>query len=159
MLQQYGWADRYDVHIPHGRNSRMDEIQAAILRIKLTHLDEWNDARRKILSRYRSELPDTIQLCAHSGADGVGHLAVIAVQDRQAAQTLLQEANIATGVHFPILDCDQTAMKDKPHKSAPLPVSRAYKDRILTLPCFPGMRETEIQTVCSVLSRLETEGP
>jgi len=154
LLHQYGWETRYRSIEPYSRNSRIDEIQAAILIVKLQHLDAMNSARRAILSRYRAALPAGYVLCADEGEGSVGHLAVILCPDRAVAAVHLHQRGIQTDVHYPTLDCDQPAWRNLPMRSSGLANSRAAVGRILTLPCFPYLSETEMIAVCEALRTL-----
>jgi aminotransferase EvaB len=154
LLHQYGWDRRYHSIVPYGRNSRMDEMQAAILEIKLTCLDEMNQRRRTILQVYRDALPPGYRLCALEGEVTVGHLAVIDCEDRAAAMVHLGQQSIQTDIHYPVLDCDQPAARGLPMYIGDLSRARHAVEHILTLPCFPHMTATEIGTVCAALQTL-----
>lgn len=156
LLHQYGWEPRYYSVVPYGRNSRIDEVQAAILGIKLTCLDEMNKARRAILRAYRASLQPCYRLCALEGEETAGHLAVIDCEDRTAARTHLSQQSIQTDIHYPVLDCDQPAGRELPMRTGDLTRARRAVGRILTIPCFPYMTEAEIGTVCSALQTLPT---
>lgn len=147
-LHQYGWSERYRVTIPGGRNSRMDEMQAAVLTTLLPYLDEMNARRRAILAAYRQAGRD--RLCFLAEDDGsAAHLAVGLSDRRDEVQRFMSERGIATDVHYPILDCDQSGWSDLPQRIGPegVNVSRQAVARIVSLPCFPSMTEEEIQWV------------
>jgi len=151
-LRQYGWASKYAISRAGGRNSRMDEIQAAILRVLLPRLDEHNGIRRGVLSRYRAAVPDGVRFV--EGGDGaVAHLAVLLTPHRDRLKEHLGALGIATDVHYPILDCDQSGWAELPGRYDPegLPVSRRSVGELLSLPCFIGMTEEEIDAVCDAL--------
>jgi aminotransferase EvaB len=154
LLAQYGWESRYRSVVPYGRNSRIDEVQAAILSIKLGHLDAMTESRRAVLSRYRAVLPASYRLCALEGAASVGHLAVILCPDRAAAAEHLKRRGIQTDIHYPTLDCDQPAWRALPMRAGDLPKSRDAVERILTLPCYPHLSESELSVVCDALASL-----
>lgn len=154
LLAQYGWESRYRSVVPYGRNSRMDEVQAAILTIKLGHLDAITASRRAVLSRYRAILPPGYRLCALEGAASVGHLAVILCPDRSAAADHLKRHGVQTDIHYPTLDCDQPAWRDLPMRVGDLAKSRDAVERILTLPCHPHLSESELALVCDALASL-----
>ncbi|WP_404421263.1 DegT/DnrJ/EryC1/StrS family aminotransferase [Nibricoccus sp. IMCC34717] len=148
LLRQYGWERRYQATLPGGRNSRLDEMQAALLRVKLPRLSAWNARRRVIAERYRHgfaglpiETPDS------AGPEYVGHLYVVKVGNRDAVRTRLQERGVATDVHFPVPDYRQPAiaplLRAKPH----LPETERASERILTLPCFPELADSEVDHV------------
>jgi dTDP-3-amino-2,3,6-trideoxy-4-keto-D-glucose/dTDP-3-amino-3,4,6-trideoxy-alpha-D-glucose/dTDP-2,6-dideoxy-D-kanosamine transaminase len=145
-LRQYGWSTKYHVDTPHGRNSRLDEVQAAVLREKLPHLDRWNGLRRDIASRYNAAFRDLpVRLPASLGEDYVAHLYVIRLEGRDALRKHLQESGIGTDVHYPVPDHRQRAYSVNPMPA--LPVTEAAAGEVLTLPCFPGLTDAEVATV------------
>lgn len=153
-LHQYGWTERYRNSLPYGRNSRMDELQAAFLGVKLARLDELNTMRRRILDRYRKVLPRSYTLCAREAEETVAHLAVILCPDRTVAAAHLERQGVETGVHYPILDCDQPGWSDMQKKMSSLEVSRRSVAQILTVPCYPHLTDTECDAVCAALADL-----
>ena len=152
-LRQYGWAGKYTIARPGGRNSRLDEVQAAILSVLLSALDEANAHRVAILDRYEAAAPAGVRF-VRGGAGAVAHLAVALCDGREALREHLAGRGIATDIHYPILDCDQPGWRDQPQRLAPggVPVARASVGRLLTLPCFPGMTGEEIDRVCEALA-------
>jgi dTDP-4-amino-4,6-dideoxygalactose transaminase len=152
-LRQYGWSGKYQVTRPGGRNSRMDEVQAAALRVLLPRLGEGNRRRQQIISRYSEAAPSGTTV-VDAGPGGVGHLAVVLCDDRDSLREHLARESIATEVHYPILDCDQRGWRALPFRTAPgdLAVSRKSVRRILTLPCFPDLSDEEVERVCKALS-------
>ncbi len=154
-LRQYGWTARYENDLAGGRNSRLDEIQAAALRVKLPHLDAWNAERGRIAERVRRAalaIGATIPPPIESGAD-VAHLCVVRFRDRDRVRQRLGEQGIQTAIHYPRLDPEQPAFRAALARGArPLPVSLAARDEILTLPCFPGMTAAEVDRVCEALA-------
>jgi dTDP-4-amino-4,6-dideoxygalactose transaminase len=154
LLHQYGWEQRYRSVVPYGRNSRMDEIQAAILGVKLTFLDEMNRARRNILQTYREVLPPGYRFCALEGEETVAHLAVLDCTARGEASDHFAKNGIRTDIHYPVLDCDQPAAQKLSMRSSNLLRARRTVKRILTLPCYPYMTSGEVATVCAALKSL-----
>ncbi|UHD45333.1 DegT/DnrJ/EryC1/StrS family aminotransferase [Aureimonas altamirensis] len=152
-LRQYGWAAKYTIGEPFGRNSRLDEVQAAILSVLLPRLDEANARRTFILDRYAAALPSGIVL-VRAPTNTVGHLAVVLCDQRDNLRHHLTENGIGTDIHYPVLDVDQPAWRSLPSREAPsgLTVARTSVPRLLTLPCFPAMREDEINYVCEALN-------
>jgi dTDP-4-amino-4,6-dideoxygalactose transaminase len=152
-LRQYGWKGKYEVVEPHGRNSRMDEVQAAALRVLLPGLEAGNDRRRRIIERYAAAAPEGVTM-VQAGGGSVGHLAVLLYDDRDALREHMSTRGVATEIHYPILDCDQPAWRGLPSRTAPgdLQVSRRSIKRILTLPCFPDLSDEEVDRVCAALS-------
>jgi dTDP-4-amino-4,6-dideoxygalactose transaminase len=156
-LRQYGWSSKYTVTEPRGRNSRLDELQAAVLRVKLPHLADWNARRRAIVSRYAEILGNGRRRMVHGDAADspayVGHLAVMTTPEREADRALFTEAGIRTDVHYPVPDHQQPVMAGAT-AGLRLHVTEAAAAEILTLPCFAEMTETEIERVCDVLHKL-----
>lgn len=152
-LRQYGWVSKYKIARYGGRNSRLDELQAAVLSVLLPGLDCANKRRIAILDSYELAAPMGVQI-VRSAIGTVAHLAIVLCDDRDGLRQHFAEHNIATDIHYPILDCDQPGWRDEPQKLAPggIPVARASVDRLLTLPCFPGMTVMEIERVCEALS-------
>lgn len=151
-LRQYGWTSKYTVAMPNGRNSRLDEVQAAILRQLLPGLDAANARRVEILSAYEAAAPEGVRVVR--AVETVGHLAVLLVEDRDALRAHLEAQGVRTDVHYPVLDCDQPGWSDLPQRLAPggVPVSRTSVPRLLSLPCFPTLRDDELERVCEALS-------
>ena len=159
-LRQYGWQTKYHAVRPYGRNSRMDEIQAAVLRIKLPHLDRWNDRRRAIVRRYRDAAKQAIAFPDADGADYVAHLCVIRSPQRDLLRQWLAADGIASEIHYPIPDHRQPALSHVLPADLSLPVSEQVANEILTLPCFPELSEAEIDHICASLARFrETVAP
>ncbi|WP_156905339.1 DegT/DnrJ/EryC1/StrS family aminotransferase [Chitinibacter tainanensis] len=143
-LRQYGWTSKYHVGMTGGRNSRLDEIQAAILRCKLPHLDAWNSRRRAIIARYNTGLAGLgWQLPPEPDESDVGHLYVVRTPQRDAVRTTLAALEIASDVHYPVPDHQQAAFP----VAISLPVTEAAAVELLTLPCFPELSDAEIDTV------------
>lgn len=155
-LAQYGWASRYDITLPGGINSRIDEIQAAILLRGLELLDEQNQRRREIAMRYQDALHGDRFLIADHSDRFVAHLAVMVTDDRDADIGLLGDAGIGTGIHYPIADHRQVAWQDV-CDAASVPATESLQSRILTLPCFPGMTDSEVDHVVGALAALPQE--
>lgn len=155
MLRQYGWHSRYDTSIPGGRNSRLDEFQAAFLRIGLVHLDQRNERRREIHS-YFGQFCGDVSLPIHKAErDFVAHLFILAVTDRERAKASLNKKGIATGHHYPNPD------HLNPIFSSPLVshlvVTESAVKKIMTLPMFPELTDSEVEVVGSALSDLNSE--
>lgn len=150
VLRQYGWSQKYQVAVPGGRNSRLDEMQAAILREKLPHLDGWNAARRQIAARYNQEFASLRLRCPVSvDPDYVAHLYVLRVQKRDAFREFLAQRGITTDVHYPIPDHQQPAYTSLPQE--PLEVTMLASGEVVSLPCFPGLRNDDVQRVVSAV--------
>jgi dTDP-4-amino-4,6-dideoxygalactose transaminase len=151
-LRTYGWDGKYNVAVSGGRNSRLDELQAAFLSALLPHLDADNERRRAIIDAYATAAADGIQLVS-SPHGNVGHLAVVLTDDRGRLAKHFNDRGISTDIHFPILDCDQAGWAGAEQRIGPagLDVSRRSVDRILSVPCFPELTDSEVAQVCDAL--------
>lgn len=148
FMRQYGWRERYTVEVPNGRNSRLDELQAAVLLAKLPRLDELNERRRKVVNAYRQAVGPGVSVVHEPGADYVAHLCIVRAADHKALQGSLEVRNVATAVHYPVLDSDQPIMAGIAHMTHDLRHSRMAVREILTIPCHPLMTGSEIERVC-----------
>ena len=157
QLRQYGWTGKYTNSVPGGRNSRLDELQAAVLRTRLLQLPEWNARRRSIVARYAAVLPGGARRMVHADAVGstgyVGHLAVLVTPDREADRAALAAQGIGTDVHYPVPDHRQPVLAGA-LAGLRLPVSERLAGEVLTVPCFPELTEAEIDRVCAGLAAL-----
>lgn len=153
-LRQYGWGAKYRVDIPGGRNSRLDELQAAVLRLRLPQVDGWNARRREIIRCYVDAAAGSrLAVLPADGEHHVGHLAVAECEDRDAVREALSARGVQTDVHYPVPDHMQPALRDQ-HDARPLPVTEQSAQRILSLPCFPQLTEAEVEQVCGALRDL-----
>jgi dTDP-3-amino-2,3,6-trideoxy-4-keto-D-glucose/dTDP-3-amino-3,4,6-trideoxy-alpha-D-glucose/dTDP-2,6-dideoxy-D-kanosamine transaminase len=151
-LRQYGWSSRYRTENAGGRNSRLDELQAAFLRVKLPRLSAVNAARTAIAHRYREGLRDLgVTLPERDEEDFVAHLVVIRVADRDAFRARLAQEGIETSVHYPIADYHQPVRASKPQ--APLTTTEAACREVVTLPCFPGLPIEAVDHVVRAVRR------
>lgn len=150
-LRQYGWAQKYRVTIPGGRNSRMDEIQAAILRIKLPYLDIWNEQRRRIAKHYNAAFAKlNVRLPCSTAADYVAHLYVIRLANRRQFVNGLKQKAIKTDIHYPIPDHRQAAyLAEHPY---PLNVTEHACETVVSLPCYPGLTDDEVDRVIATVT-------
>jgi dTDP-4-amino-4,6-dideoxygalactose transaminase len=151
-LRQYGWSKKYEVSMLGGCNSRLDEIQAAVLRAKLPLLEQHNARRRAIATRYNdafARLP--LRLPASVGVDFVAHLYVVRTDRREALRAHLAACGVATDVHYPIADIRQPAFAGL-YGGASLPVSEAACATAMSLPCFPGMPQEDVERVVQAVS-------
>ncbi len=152
MLRQYGWQSKYDIALVGGRNSRLDEIQAAILRVKLPYLDTWNQ-RRFDISRFYVEgiRHSLITLQRIAAGSFVGHLFVVRSPRRDELREHLKKNQIMSEVHYPIPDYRQPAIAALFPGVSLSATERACRE-ILTLPCFPEMSNAEVQRVINVVN-------
>lgn len=150
-LRQYGWGDKYRVELRHGRNSRLDEFQAAILAARLPALDADNARRRAIAARFDAQIrhPDIRRLQPRGDQDDVVHLYVLRSPRRDALRAHLQQLGIASEVHYPVPDHLQPAWAQQPPIS--LPHSEAAAGEVLSLPCHPAMTDVEVERVIAAV--------
>lgn len=144
-------------HAYPGYNERLDGIQAAFLRLKLPHLDSWNDARRAVAAGYRDKLGDVELLEENTDSPCVYHLFPIRVADRDAVADSLDKLGIATGVHYPLALPDQPALPMLARSETP--TARDWSARELSLPIFPEMSEQELDAVVRSLATLNSVNP
>ncbi len=151
-LAQYGWGAKYHLQEDGGRNSRLDEIQAAVLRVRLPRLDESNRRRREIVGCYARALASSpIRMAQAGGTDYVAHLAVVRAPRRSATAERLRALGVSTAVHYPIPDHRQKILTGP---TVQLAVTEAAAEQVLTLPCFPELEVEEIEVVCRALGEV-----
>ena len=157
QLHQYGWGAKYHNLLAGGRNSRIDELQAAVLNRLLEHLESWNIRRREILETYRSAGSCRLSFIDYTDNNYVAHLAIARTVHREAFRTFMNERGIATDIHYPILDCDQKGWQKQPQRSGDLRVSRRVVREVVSLPLFPELTDEEITIICAALRAWENE--
>ena len=151
MLRQYGWDGKYRIGVDGGRNSRLDEIQAAVLRVRLPLVDGWNERRREILARYAAAASPDVRVLPVDGVGHVGHLGVVVCEDRDSLVAHLARRGIGSDIHYPVPDHKQSAFVLE-YGSVSLPVTERLADRVLSVPLFPELHEDEIDRVCGALA-------
>jgi dTDP-4-amino-4,6-dideoxygalactose transaminase len=151
-LRHYGRTHAYE-HPWRGGNSRLDEIQAAVLRVKLNYLDAWNDARRTIASRYRAEITNEhVHLIPSAGyAELNEHLFVVRCNHRHALMEHLQSHGVATQIHYPAPIHFVEAYREL---AAPgtIPVAERACEEILSLPLYTGMPDAHVDAVIDAVN-------
>jgi aminotransferase EvaB len=154
-LRQYGWGSKYRIDIPGGINSRLDEVQAAILRIGLKFVEDLNESRLRIVKEYENALQSSsIRLVTSTAPGNVAHLAVLAYKsefERERSREVFAKHLIQTDIYYPILDSLQPGLPLS-EPAGDLEVSISVGTRILSIPLFPGLREDEISRICKALS-------
>ena len=156
VLRNYGSQLKYHNEVV-GFNSRLDELQAALLRVKLTRLDEWNERRRQIAAHYLWELAGQRQLMlpyVPEWAEPVWHLFVVRHAQRDALQKDLTAAGVGTMIHYPIPPHLQPAYAELDGKEGDFPVSEKMAKEVLSLPMGPHLDEAERSTVISMARKL-----
>lgn len=153
LLRQYGWHERYVSQVT-GWNSRLDELQAAVLRVKLRHLAEGNRRRRALAELYNEGLRNLpVILPTHnSGDEHVYHQYVIRHSQRDEMQAFLSARNIVTLIHYPMPIHLQPAYKGRLGDSGSFPVSEQAAREILSLPIYPELTDAQVQTVVQAIA-------
>jgi dTDP-4-amino-4,6-dideoxygalactose transaminase len=147
LLRNHGQTREYR-HELVGSNSRLDELQAAILRQKLPHLDAWNRARRSAASAYSDLLDAALSPPRPEPSDGhVFHLYVIRTRAREALQGFLARRGVETGIHYPIPVHRQLAFRGVPHVARELQITDRLASEVLSLPMFPTISQDKIRYV------------
>jgi dTDP-4-amino-4,6-dideoxygalactose transaminase len=155
-IRQYGWKERY-VSAMVGVNSRLDEVQAAILRARLPHLDAGNARRREIAAAYDAALAGgpIAPPVRRPGAEHVFHQYVLRAPDRVAVQARLREAGVGTGIHYPVPVHLQGAYRGRvPLGPAGCGETERAAGEVLSLPMYPELTEAQVEQICGALSRL-----
>jgi dTDP-4-amino-4,6-dideoxygalactose transaminase len=155
LLREHGSPRKYH-HVIEGYNGRLDAIQAAILSVKLKHLDEWNANRREAATRYGRMLAAARELVLPvepPNVRAVYHLYVVHTQCRDILQERLRTAGIGTGIHYPVPLHLQDAYKHLGYKKDDFPVAEGLAPKLLSLPMFPGLRaEAQERVVREILA-------
>jgi dTDP-4-amino-4,6-dideoxygalactose transaminase len=151
LLHNYGQRVKYH-HSIAGTNSRLDTVQAAVLRIKLPHLDGWNAARRRHADAYAARLAGHVRTpVAADGVEHIYHLYVIEVEQRDTVQKQLKARQIDTGIHYPVPAHLQEACASLGYKAGAFPATEAAAARVLSLPMFPELSDRQIEYVADAL--------
>jgi dTDP-4-amino-4,6-dideoxygalactose transaminase len=145
MLRDYGQAKRYQ-HVAPGLNSRLDELQAAILRVKLAQLPAQTERRRSIARRYLEGLAGAGLILPEWDAEAVWHLFVVRTPRRDALSTFLRERGVQSLVHYPVIIPEQPALA-RPYTRGSLPVAEHCASEFLSLPIDPELSDAEVDTV------------
>ena len=150
-LRNYGQTKKY-YHQTIGINSRLDEIQAAILRVKLKHLDEWNKKRNKIAECYDENLQRVKKQVIIKNGYSNYHLYVIEHPNRDQLQRYLAVNGVQTLIHYPLPIHLQECYKDLKYKKGSFPASEFSADRLLSLPIYPELKEKEIKYIINLIN-------
>ncbi len=157
LLRNYGQRKRY-YHESKGFNSRLDEVQAAILRVKLRYLNGWNETRRAKARLYDSLLKGVTPPHEAGYARHAYHLYVVRSSRRDELQHYLAEQGIGTLIHYPVPVHLQEAYRDLGLSRGCLPVTERCADEILSLPLYPELLDEQITEVAEAINRLTSEG-
>jgi dTDP-4-amino-4,6-dideoxygalactose transaminase len=145
LLRMYGWRHKY-VSERHSTVSRLDDLHAALLRVKLGHLDAWNAARCSLAERYLSGLPGSV---VPPPRGGVFHLFVIQSRERDRLKAFLAERGVGTDVHYPLAAHQQTPYAR--FASGALPHTERLANEVLSLPLYPELAERDVDYVLDSL--------
>lgn len=153
MLRNYGSQKKYYNEI-EGVNSRLDEMQAAFLNVKLSHYEELRIEREKIALRYLNEInnPKVILPKIREGAEHVWHLFVVQTEERDKLQSYLQENGIGTQIHYPIPPHLSEAYKYLGYKKGDFPITEEIANKVLSLPIYDGMTNEEAEYVIKIIN-------
>ncbi|HSE30660.1 MAG TPA: DegT/DnrJ/EryC1/StrS family aminotransferase [Pyrinomonadaceae bacterium] len=153
MLANHGRLEKY-THRMEGVNSRLDGIQAAVLRVKLRHLDDWNQKRREHADFYLESLVNSEirPQFVNPNATPVWHLFVVRTPDRESLQQRLKGSGIATGIHYPVPLHLQPAYEHRQIPLGTLPVTERVSSEVLSLPMYPELTAAQLERVLDALS-------
>lgn len=152
MLANHGRMEKYTHQVP-GFNYRMDEIQAAVLDVKLTHLPAWTKRRRQIAQLYDIILSGcpVVTPWVDERVNPVYHLYVVRLKNRDAIKSALADIGIATGIHYPVCLHCQEAYSHLGYQKGDFPIAEKYADTILSLPMFPELTDDEVTTIGKIV--------
>ena len=153
VFRNYGSEKRYYNRVV-GTNSRLDEIQAGLLRVRLSHIKELEDEKRKICTRYLNKInnPDIILPSIRDGATHIWHQFVIRTERRNELIEYLEGKGIGTIIHYPIPPHLSEAYSYLGHKRGAFPITEQYADTVLSIPLYNGMTEDELDCVIEALN-------
>ncbi|MEO6181582.1 MAG: DegT/DnrJ/EryC1/StrS family aminotransferase, partial [Verrucomicrobiota bacterium] len=157
MLRVHGIERRY-YHDLHGFNSRLDEIQAAILRVKLPHLGRWNACRAEIAARYSeafAKLPLQLPVTA-PGNTHVFHVYAVLSEQRDSLQQFLSESGVPTLIYYPQPLHLQKVYADLKFYRGDFPIAEQISEKILSLPMYPELTDEQVDYVCEVVGNFLT---
>jgi dTDP-4-amino-4,6-dideoxygalactose transaminase len=154
QLRNYGQREKY-YHEVSGTNSRLDTLQAAVLRVKLRYLDQWNGQRRRHADTYNKLLAALPVVCpvTSPAVEHIYHLYVIQVENRRPVQAALKSQGVDTGIHYPVPIHLQKACADLGYRPGDFPVTETLADRILSLPMFAELTHEQIDCVVDSLKQ------
>lgn len=153
-IANYG-SDRKYHHIYKGVNSRLDEVQASFLRIKLRNLEKWNSNRKITAQKYMDGInnPKVIKPVVDKNTNHVWHIFAVRTENRDDFQKYLKENGIGTVIHYPVPMHEQDAYKDLPYKKGDLPIAEKISSEVISLPMWYGMSDEEINYVIDKINQ------
>jgi dTDP-3-amino-2,3,6-trideoxy-4-keto-D-glucose/dTDP-3-amino-3,4,6-trideoxy-alpha-D-glucose/dTDP-2,6-dideoxy-D-kanosamine transaminase len=154
-LRQYGWEARYLATVPRGRNSRIDEIQAAFLLELMPDLQHRNRRRQAIWGSYERALSGRVRFAelAREGVEPAAHLCVVRTAERDRLRDGLKSAGVGSAVHYPVPDHKQRALDHTEFRHAGLGESERACSEVVSLPCFPELEDDEVDRVIAAVDR------
>jgi dTDP-4-amino-4,6-dideoxygalactose transaminase len=158
MLRNYGEKQRYH-HVIKGFNSRLDDLQAALLSVKLPYLDAWNDRRRAIANQYKNTIENPHVVLPHElpYAKHIYHLFAVRCRQRDRLQEHLKQRGISTLIHYPIPIHLQQSYADLGKIRGSFPASESHADEELSLPMFPALTDSEVSHVCAAVNSFDPQ--
>ncbi len=152
MLANHGRLEKY-THKMEGVNSRLDGLQAAVLRVKLSHLDEWNERRRQHADFYLDALSNELRMpVINRNAESVWHLFVVRVADRDSFQQRLKEEGVATGIHYPVPLHLQPAYQERNIPLGTFPVTEQAGREVCSLPMYAELTPAQLEQVVNAIT-------
>ena len=158
IFRNYGSEKRYYNQMV-GCNSRLDELQAGLLRVKLKHMEEFNQERRVIAQRYLQEIQNPLLKMPkiRSGADSTWHQFVVRTKERDRLKSFLEEKGIGTLIHYPIPPHLSEAYQYLGKKKGDYPKTEEYAEQVLSLPMYNGMTREELDYVIEIINKFKAE--
>jgi len=155
MLRNYGQKEKY-IHLELGYNSRLDNLQAGILRVKLKYLEQWNQQRIELANYYIEKLSSNKNIVlpkVKNDKKHIWHLFVIRTKQRDELRKYLAENGVETGIHYPVPLHLTPSFKWLGYKPGDFQIAEKFSNEILSLPIFPGMTKDEIDYVIEVIQK------
>lgn len=150
LLRDLGQERKYE-HVVIGANERLDTLQAAVLRVKLRHLDRWTELRRGHAAAYEELLDGVVVPTTADWAEPVWHLYVIRTEDRDGLREALAAEGVFAGMHYPLPLHKQPALLDLGYPDGAFPATEEWARTLLSLPLFPELERAEIERVASLV--------
>ena len=154
MLANYGSEVKYRHDLP-GVNSRLDELQAAFLRVKLPHLAAWTLERRRIAEKYIRGIRNPKIRMLSGDAGNVYHIFPVFARERDALQKYLEAAEVHCLIHYPVPIHLQKAYANLGYRAGDFPAAEELAETELSIPLYPGMTDEQIEYVIDVINRFE----
>ena len=160
IMRNYGQTEKYN-HVLDGFNSRLDTLQAAVLRVKLRYLDRWNAARCEAAQRYSRLLEGAkvVTPAVAADRDSVWHLYVVRTAARDSLQAFLRDRGVETGIHYPVPIHLQPAFRDLGYGTDDFPISTRYAAEVLSLPMYPEISPSSVSEVAEGVASFDGAAP